>query len=35
MIDNIDERDESLKDMKLIEGFNIQCGLKGSKLSGG
>lgn len=31
----MDDRDESLKDLQLHQGFDIQCGVKGSKLSGG
>jgi len=31
----IDDREESLKDINLHAGFDIQCGMKGSKLSGG
>lgn len=33
--DDVDERDESLKKTQLHQGFEITCGLKGSKLSGG
>jgi ATP-binding cassette subfamily B (MDR/TAP) protein 1 len=32
---DVDERDESLKKMQLHAGFEITCGIKGSKLSGG
>jgi len=32
---DVDERDESLKKTQLHQGFEITCGLKGSKLSGG
>ena len=32
---DIDTRDASLKQPELTEGFNIQCGIRGSKLSGG
>jgi len=33
---DIDIRDDTLKDMELQPGFySIQCGLRGSKLSGG
>jgi hypothetical protein len=33
---DVDDRDESLKnDIQLASGFDIDCGLKGSKLSGG
>lgn len=31
----IDTRHESLKAMKLSEGFEKMCGIKGNKLSGG
>lgn len=31
----MDDRDPSYKDIDLHEGFDIQCGVKGSKLSGG
>ena len=30
-----DDRDESCKDIDLHEGYNIDCGLRGGKLSGG
>ena len=34
--DDVDRRPESLKDYELSPGFKtIQCGLRGSKLSGG
>lgn len=32
---DIDRRDDSLKDIELDQGFNTECGIKGSKLSGG
>ena len=32
---NIDDRPESLKDVKLSQGFENSCGIKGGKLSGG
>jgi hypothetical protein len=32
---NIDKRELELKDIILSEGFQIECGIKGSKLSGG
>jgi hypothetical protein len=32
---DIDNRDSSLKDMILHNGFNVDCGLRGGKLSGG
>jgi hypothetical protein len=31
----MDERDESAKDMTLASGFEVDCGVKGGKLSGG
>jgi ABC-type multidrug transport system fused ATPase/permease subunit len=31
----IDDRDDELRDVKLHEGFDIDCGIKGGKLSGG
>jgi hypothetical protein len=31
----IDDRSENLKNMNLHNGFEIDCGLKGGKLSGG
>jgi hypothetical protein len=31
----IDDREEALKNMQLHNGFEIDCGLKGGKLSGG
>lgn len=31
----IDDREEIMKDIQLHNGFDIDCGLKGSKLSGG
>lgn len=33
--DILDDRPETLKDVKLDKGFATQCGIKGSKLSGG
>lgn len=32
---DIDRRTEMYKDKQLQEGFKIECGVKGSKLSGG
>lgn len=32
---DVDSRDASYKNMTLIKGFGTQCGIKGSKLSGG
>lgn len=32
---DIDQRAQSLKDVELVDGFNLQCGIKGGKLSGG
>jgi hypothetical protein len=32
---DIDNRSAALKDIELPNGFKIDCGLKGSKLSGG
>lgn len=32
---SIDDREENLKDVKLHQGYSIECGLKGGKLSGG
>jgi hypothetical protein len=32
---DIDNRDEEKKDVELNQGFKIECGLRGSKLSGG
>ena len=31
----IDNRDDSKKDIELNQGFSIQCGIRGCKLSGG
>lgn len=31
----VDKRDIKLKDVRLCQGFETLCGLKGSKLSGG
>lgn len=31
----MDDRDGSLRNMELHHGFDIQCGVKGGKLSGG
>ncbi len=32
---DIDQREESLKDVKLSRGYARDCGVRGSKLSGG
>lgn len=32
---DIDRRSNNLKDIDLPQGFNTECGIKGSKLSGG
>jgi hypothetical protein len=32
---DIDQRGPEKRDLKLHQGYNIQCGIKGSKLSGG
>lgn len=32
---DVDNRTADLKDQELSRGFDIQCGIKGSKLSGG
>jgi len=32
---NVDEREASLKDKTLSQGFDTPCGVRGSKLSGG
>lgn len=32
---DIDKRSNDKKDIQLHNGFNIQCGIKGNKLSGG
>jgi hypothetical protein len=31
----IDKRGDTARDMQLNQGFDVDCGLKGSKLSGG
>jgi hypothetical protein len=32
---DIDKRDKLLKDIELHNGFRVECGLRGGKLSGG
>ena len=32
---DVDERDDSLRDVDLDHGYGTQCGIKGGKLSGG